>query len=116
MSEATTEPTELRVVLVNVPPADASRIARALVEARLAACVNALPGVTSFYVWQGKLEEESETTLLIKTRASLVPELTAKVRELHSYSVPEVVAVVLERGAGNPAYLDWVVASTRDPS
>lgn len=97
----------LVVVLVNTPPADAPRIARALVERKLAACVNVVPGVKSFYFWEGKLEEEEESTLLVKTTASSVEQLTKAVKELHPYSVPEVIALPIET-AGNPDYLDWV--------
>ena len=107
---------ELDVVLVNAPPADAKRIARALVEARLAACVNVIPGVTSIYRWEGAVHEDSECTLVIKTRRALVQELTARVRELHPYAVPEVVALPIAEGRGNAPYLAWVIAETRPPS
>lgn len=102
----------LRLVLVNAPPDRAPEIARALVERRLAACVNVVPGVRSFYRWQGKLEEDQESTLLVKTRADRVEELTRAVRELHPYEVPEVIALPIEAGAGNPAYLAWVASET----
>lgn len=102
----------LRLVLVNAPAKDAPVIARALIERRLAACVNVVPGVTSFYRWQGALEEDAESTLLIKTRATLVSALTDAVRELHPYDVPEVIALAIEPGAGNPAYLAWVADET----
>lgn len=97
----------LVVVLVNAPPAEAPRIAKALVEQRLAACVNVIPGVKSFYFWEGNLEEDEESTLLVKTTAAGVAALTTAVKELHPYSVPEVIAVPL-KNAGNPDYLDWV--------
>ncbi len=98
---------DLAVVLVNAPPAEAPGLARALVERRLAACVNVVPKVTSFYVWDGALQEEEESTLLIKTTAAQIPALTLAVRELHSYSVPEVIALPV-LAAGNPEYLAWV--------
>jgi len=98
----------LVVVLVNAPPADAPRIARALVERGLAACVNVIPSVTSIYFWEGKLCEEGESTLMIKTRAALVQEITAVVKGLHPFTVPEVVALALVPGVGNLDYLRWV--------
>ena len=86
---------------------------RTLVAEGLAACVNILPGMTSLYVWQGKPEEASEVLLLIKTRRERYPALEARLRELHPYEVPEIIAV--EVSAGLPAYLQWVAASTDRP-
>jgi periplasmic divalent cation tolerance protein len=103
---------ELRVVLCNAAPEQAKSIARALVERRLAACVNLVPGVVSVYRWNGAIEEAVETTLLIKTRADLVPALTAAIRELHDYDVPEVIALPILIGEGNDAYRAWVAAET----
>lgn len=93
---------------------EASRIGRTLVEERLAACANILPGVTSIYHWQGRVETGGETALVLKTRAALVEALAARVRALHSYSVPCVVALPI-RG-GNPDYLAWLAAETREPA
>lgn len=90
--------------------ATAERIARALVEERLAACVNRLPGVQSIYRWQGEVEQADEVLLLIKTTADRLPALTARLHALHPYELPELVAV--EVRAGLPAYLDWVAAQT----
>ncbi|XP_068854999.1 protein CutA [Aphelocoma coerulescens] len=84
----------------------ATELARALVQQRLAACVNVLPGVTSVYTWQGKLEEDSEVLLMIKTRSSRVPALTEFIRSHHPYEVPEVVALPVAQG--NLPYLRWV--------
>ena len=106
---------ELRLVLSNAPPDQAERIARALVERRLAACVNVVPGVVSFYFWDGALQRDAESTLLVKTRAELVGPLTDAIRELHPYSVPEVIAVPLAPGEGNGAYLEWVTRETASP-
>ena len=89
----------------------AARIARALVKEKLAACVNIVPGIASIYVWEGKLEEGREVLLLIKSRAALSKRLTARVKQLHSYAVPEVVTVPI--ASGNPDYLRWVRESTR---
>jgi periplasmic divalent cation tolerance protein len=88
----------------------AERIATALVERRLAACVNLLPGLRSIYRWQGAVEQADEVLLLIKTRAECFPALQAAITELHPYELPELIAV--EAAAGAPPYLDWVRAST----
>ncbi len=88
----------------------ADRLARALVEERLAACVSRLPGVQSTYRWQGALEQASECLLLIKTTIAAYPALQARLLELHPYELPELVAV--ESSAALPAYLHWVAAAT----
>jgi periplasmic divalent cation tolerance protein len=98
---------EFIVVYVTVSSADeGARIARALVEERLAACVNRLPGVRSTYRWEGKLEESGEELLLIKTKNDLFTALEQRVCELHSYAVPELIAVPIV--AGSAAYLQWL--------
>lgn len=84
----------------------AKELARAMVEQKLAACVNILPHVTSIYSWQGKLEEDSEVLLMIKTRSSRIPALAEFIRSAHPYEVAEVVAVPVAQG--NPPYLQWV--------
>ncbi|XP_030825548.1 protein CutA homolog [Camarhynchus parvulus] len=84
----------------------ATELARSLVQQRLADCVNIIPGVTSVYTWQGKLEEDSEVLLMIKTRSSRVPALSDFVRSHHPYEVPEVVALPVAQG--NAPYLRWV--------
>jgi uncharacterized protein involved in tolerance to divalent cations len=87
--------------------AEAKRIARAIVEARLAACVNILPGsVNSVYRWKGKVESVRERLLLIKTSQKRLPKLQAAVQRLHSYDVPEFIAVPVV--AGSRAYLAWL--------
>ncbi|WP_460728990.1 divalent-cation tolerance protein CutA [Lysobacter rhizosphaerae] len=90
--------------------ASADAIARVLVDERLAACVNRLPGVHSTYRWQGQVEQADEVLLLIKTTADRLDALTARLRTLHPYELPELIAV--EACAGLPAYLDWVSAET----
>lgn len=102
----------LRVVFCNAPPDKAEAIARAVLDARLAACVNIVPGVVSLYWWQGAMCRDAESTLLIKTRADLVPALTEAIRAAHPYQVPEVIAVPLAEGEGNDVYRAWVVAET----
>jgi periplasmic divalent cation tolerance protein len=89
----------------------AGKIARALVREKLAACVNIVPGIASIYAWEGKVEEAREVLLLIKSRGALSKQLAARVKELHSYSVPEVVTIPI--ASGNPDYLRWVRESTR---
>ncbi len=100
------------LVFSTFPDAGRARaVGRVLVAERLAACVNLLPGVTSIYVWQGQEEESAETLALIKTRRELYPALEARLRALHPYEVPEIIAV--DVAAGLPAYLQWVAAQTR---
>ena len=93
---------------------EAKKLGRALVEARLAACANVIDGMESTYWWEGKLAEDREAVLIVKTRADLVAAVTARVKALHSYSVPCVVALpILD---GNPDYLDWIAAETAKPA
>jgi periplasmic divalent cation tolerance protein len=92
--------------------AEAKRIARAVVEARLAACVNILPGaVISIYRWRGKVESASERLLLIKTSRKHLAKLRAAVERLHSYDVPEFIALPI--AAGSRAYLRWLAMNLR---
>ncbi len=88
--------------------ATASRIAGALVDERLAACVSVLPSVQSVYRWQGAVERADEVQLLIKTTVARMPALAERIVALHPYELPEVVAV--EAVAGLPAYLEWISA------
>jgi periplasmic divalent cation tolerance protein len=105
---------ETLLVVTSLPDRDAAiRLARALVEQRLAACVNVLSACTSVYRWEGALEQAEEVPLLIKTRAARYPELEALIRELHPYELPEIVAVPMVRGL--PDYLDWVAEETAIP-
>jgi periplasmic divalent cation tolerance protein len=92
---------------------EARRIGRTLVEERLAACVNIIDGMNSMYWWQGAVQDEQETVLIAKTRAELLERLTERVRALHSYSCPCVVALPIE--GGNPAYLQWLADETEAP-
>jgi len=102
--------TPVRVVLCTVPSEDVGvQIARQLLEEQLVACVNILPGVRSLYRWQGKLEDERELLLVMKTVSDRIETLIPRVRELHPYEVCEVIA--LDVSAGSQAYLDWVSAN-----
>lgn len=90
--------------------AEARRLANALVEERLAACVNILGAIESVYRWKGRVEKGNEVALIAKTRRSRVRALTARVQELHSYEVPCVVVFPLEDG--NKAFLSWVASES----
>lgn len=98
-------------MLVTAPGAeDASRIARVLVDEGLCACANVVGPVRSIYRWQGAIHDDAEVLLLIKTRGELFDRLAARVRELHSYDVPEVIALPI--AAGSEPYLRWIDEST----
>lgn len=88
---------------------EAKRIGRELVSARLAACVNILPQMQSIYVWEGRLQEDAEVVMIAKTTAARTAELIAKVKSLHSYSVPCIVSLAVE--GGYPPFLEWVASS-----
>jgi periplasmic divalent cation tolerance protein len=102
----------VRVALSTAPDEDvAARIARALVDERLAACANLVPSVRSIYRWQGAVEDAREVLLVIKTRADRVDALAERLRALHPYDVPELV--VLPVAGGLAPYLDWVRAEAQ---
>lgn len=104
-------PTDTLLVLSTCPDADtAQRLARTLVEDRLAACVSILGPVTSIYRWRGAVETAGEVLLLAKTRADRYAALEQAMRALHPYEVPEIVAVPIEQGLHD--YLDWVRSCT----
>ncbi len=108
-----TEPghTDFLLVFSTFPDSDCARdTARVLVSERLAACANLLPSVTSLYVWRGEQTESQEVLALFKTQREVYPALETRLKSLHPYEVPEVVAVDL--AAGLPAYLAWVAAGT----
>jgi len=100
------------VLLVTCPdPRVAESIARALVEERLAACGNVLGPLTSVYRWKGRMHRDSEVLLLLKTRRALVRLCTKRVKSLHPYELPEIIAVPVVGGL--PSYLAWVDSETR---
>lgn len=101
---------ETLIVLTTWPDAEnARKAARTLVEEHLAACGNILPGVESIYRWQGAVETGAEVLVLLKTTAARYPQLETKIKALHPYEVPEIIA--LRVADGLPAYLRWVEAS-----
>jgi len=109
--KVSTESEPLLVITTSSGAADADRIASALVERRLAACVNALRGAVSTYRWEGRIARDEETVLLIKTTAERYSAVEAAIRELSGYELPEVIAVRVERGL--PGYLDWIADSVK---
>lgn len=99
--------TALMAVLTTVPDADvAERLATRLVEERLAACSNLVPGVTSIFRWNGQVQRETEVLVILKTTQAAFPQLRARIIELHPYDVPEVL--VIPTPDGSTAYMDWV--------
>lgn len=94
--------------------AEAVKIGKALVQERLAACANILPGMISCYWWKGEVQEDRETVLVVKSRAALADALTEKVKALHSYEVPCVVFLPIVDG--NPDYLKWLGEETGYPN
>ena len=99
------------LVLTQMPDrASAEALARALIEARLAACVSIGAAVSSLYHWRGQIETAEEVPVIIKTRAALYSRVEAAIREGHPYEVPEILAVPVT--AGLPAYLDWIDQET----
>lgn len=102
------------LVLTNLPDlASAEKLAAALVELRLAACVNVLAPCRSVYRWQGAVQKEEEHPVLIKTTRERYAALEAAIRAAHPYELPEIVAVPIERGL--PGYLQWVIDETAPP-
>jgi periplasmic divalent cation tolerance protein len=99
------------LVMTNLPDAATARLlARTLVEARLAACVNIIPGVESVYRWQNQIEESTEVTLMIKTTSQAYRQLETALRSAHPYDLPEIIALPLAEGYS--PYLHWVAAET----
>lgn len=104
--------TDVILVLATAPSGEmAAKLAKALVDEELAACGNILPGVRSIYRWKGKVEDEQEVILLLKTRADLFEALKERLVELHPYDCPEVLRLPVE--AGHLPYLEWVRESVR---
>ena len=104
----------MKVVLCNCPVDHAEKIAKTLVEKRIAACVNVVPGVKSFYRWEGKLCEDQESTLLIKIAQTDFSILEQAIREMHPYQVPEIVGIDVSHV--HLPYLNWVHETTQRES
>lgn len=99
------------VVYITAPSEDeGARLAKILVEERIAACVNIVPNIRSIYRWEGKVEDDAEVLLIIKTRTEFFEKLVSRVKELHSYSVPEVIAFPIKEGLSD--YLQWITDAT----
>lgn len=103
-----------RVVLITAPHAEeAEKLARLLVEKRLAACVNVVPRIRSFFWWEGKIDVQEEVLLILKTTTPRWPALLEAVSAHHSYETPEIIALPILQGAQK--YLNWLSAETSDP-
>jgi len=104
------KPAYLVVFVTTSSYEEARKIADALVEQRKAACVNIVPKVNSLFRWKGKIEEAEESLLVVKTRAKLFPDVVSTVKGIHSYEVPEIIALPIVEG--NPDYLKWIDEET----
>jgi len=106
---------EYRLVYITVSSADEARkVGKEIVSRRLAACVNILGPIQSMYWWKGNLQEDNEMVVIAKTTAALVPRLIERVKAVHSYEVPCIVALPLTEG--NPDFLNWIAQETESPS
>ncbi|GAB6184046.1 divalent-cation tolerance protein CutA [Thermodesulfovibrio hydrogeniphilus] len=100
------------VVLITAPNEnEAVSIAKTIVEEKLAACVNIIKDVRSIYSWQGKIEDDSEVLMIVKTRSDLFDELEKRVKSLHSYTIPEIIVLKIKKGSEN--YLNWISEVTK---
>jgi len=93
------------IILCTAPPGDSKKISKVLVEERLAACVNAFP-VKSYYIWEGKLSEDDEELMIIKTTQEAAQNVKARILELHSYKLPEIIIIPIT--GGEERYLQWI--------
>ena len=103
---------QVAIVLTTFGVGQATAVARALVEERLAACVNVLPAMTSIYRWEGAVQQDAEEQVVIKTSTDRLGALEARLRQLHPYELPEFLVITADAGA--EAYLNWVGVSTHD--
>ena len=99
---------EFLVVYITASGENARDLAGALVEEKLAACVNRIPGIESTYTWEGRVERDTEDLLVVKTRADLFGRLKERVKEIHRYDVPEIIAAPIVEGS--ESYLEWMDA------
>ncbi len=100
------------IVFTTTPTSEAENLAAAIIEAKLAACVQIVPSIKSIYVWQGEVQKEEESLLLIKTLPEKCTELESFIKANHSYEVPEIVAVEAERVSGD--YFGWLSSVVKD--
>jgi periplasmic divalent cation tolerance protein len=103
------------IVMATAPDQETARvIATALVEKRIAACVNILPGLRSIYRWEGEIQDNGEVMMVIKTKEDRFdPDLVTCIKELHPFQVPEIIALPIKMG--EKAYLDWIISETAKP-
>ena len=109
---ARSEESAVVVLVCAASDEEAVRIARTVVDERLAAAANIVPGVRSFYRWQGEVEDAREVLVIVKTQRERLEQLTERIEQLHSYEVPGIIALPVE--GGHAAYLEWIAASTTD--
>lgn len=102
---------EIIVLVTASSEAEAVKISNALVEEHLAACVNIVPGIRSLFFWKGKTQDEKETLLIVKSRQPLLDRLITRVKSVHSYTVPEIIALPVIGGSGD--YLAWLKETTK---
>ncbi len=100
------KPTYVVLLITTPSTAEAQKISRLLLEQRKASCVNIISGVDSLFWWQNKLDSAHESLMVVKTKASLLPEIVELVKAAHSYAVPEIIALPVS--GGNPDYLKWM--------
>jgi periplasmic divalent cation tolerance protein len=108
-----TNPPARIVVTTTADPEEAARLGRRLIEERLAACATLIPAVQSLYRWQGRVESSTETLLVLKTGPEQLAALEARLRQLHSYQIPEFLVLTID--SASQSYLDWLQESLRQP-
>jgi periplasmic divalent cation tolerance protein len=106
--------TEIVVLITTATEEEAVRIGHTLVEAKLAACANVIPRIRSIYRWEGKIADEQESLIVLKSRGELFEALERAVKKLHSYSIPEIIAIPLSMGSSQ--YINWIHAETGLPT
>ncbi len=100
----------IAVLITAATAEEAEKIAGELIRLKLAACCNIIDGISSIYEWEGRIEKSGEAMIIAKSRAELFPELEKKVKELHSYDLPEIIAIPIVKGSAD--YLGWITKST----
>jgi len=103
------EPAYIVLFITTDSASEAQQISKVLLEQKKAACVNIIPNIDSLFWWEGKLDSERENLLVVKTKASLLPEIINLVKKVHSYAVPEIIAMPIV--GGNQDYLEWIEKS-----